>query len=438
MPERQPAIPARPTFVRLLVLLLSCGLSFLLYLHRYAWGFIKKDVQDEFGWDTVTLGWLDSLFVFTYGLGQVPSGIVGDWFGARAVLGGSVLLWSLALAGFAVAGSLAAFAAARLLFGAAQAGCYPMLSKVTKNWFPLGMRPAAQGLIATLSGRSGGAAAYLLFGVLLGLLGLPWRSALLLLAAVGMGTAVLFFLLFRNSPREHPWANAAEADLISAGDPEAAHAVRSVLPWGALLRRPTVLLLCLRALISNLADAVYVNWIPLYLRTLWKLDAQEAGWMAALPLVGGALGGFTSGLLQSMLLYRTGDRRWSRAGVALTGKMTAAALMVVVLGLEHPAMVACVLMAVRFFCDWEQPAEWGAVTDLGGRGAGSLFAVVNTAGTVGGFIAGPLIGLVLHGHSEDGVPSAEGWNAVFILVAVEYLAAALCWLAIDCRRPLTG
>ena len=58
-----------------------------------------KDVQDEFHWDPETLGWLDSLFVVPYGTGQVPAGILCDWFGAHALLGSAVLLWSLALVG---------------------------------------------------------------------------------------------------------------------------------------------------------------------------------------------------------------------------------------------------------------------------------------------------------------------------------------------------
>jgi hypothetical protein len=32
------------TRTRLLVLALSCAVSFVLYLERYSWGFIKKDV----------------------------------------------------------------------------------------------------------------------------------------------------------------------------------------------------------------------------------------------------------------------------------------------------------------------------------------------------------------------------------------------------------
>src|SRR5262249_42361853 len=155
----------------------------------------------------------------SYGLGQVPSGILCDWFGAHLLLGGSVLLWSAALAGIAIATGFASMAMARFAFGAAQASCYPLLNKVSKNWFPPLTRPAAQGLIVPFFGRSGGAAAFLPFGsVLLGVLELPWRGAVLLLAALGIVVGVAFLLLFRNTPREHPWANQAEADLITAND----------------------------------------------------------------------------------------------------------------------------------------------------------------------------------------------------------------------------
>src|SRR5204863_6127812 len=99
--SRIPQSPA-PTNVRGLVLALACGISFLLYLHRYTWGFIKKDVQDEFGWGPVTLGWLDSLFALSYGIGQVPAGMLCDWFGAHVLVSTSILLWSLALAGVAL------------------------------------------------------------------------------------------------------------------------------------------------------------------------------------------------------------------------------------------------------------------------------------------------------------------------------------------------
>ena len=42
--------------------------------------------------------------------------------------------------------------------------------------------------------------------------------------------------------------------------------------------------------------------------------------MAALPLVGGAIGGMAiGGLLQNWLIHKTGNRRWVRSGIGLVG-----------------------------------------------------------------------------------------------------------------------
>ncbi len=430
------AAPAEPTNVRFLILTLACGISFLLYLHRYVWGFIKEDVRQEFGWDPLTLAWLDNLFLVTYAGGQVPSGVLGDWFGAHALLGSSIFLWSLALAGVALASGVWSMAAARLGLGAAQAPCYPVLNKVSKNWFPIGMRTTAQALIATCFGRAGGAASFFLFGtVLVHGLGLPWRAAVGVFTLLGLAAGVLFLLLVRNRPREHPWANAREADLVTAGDPEAAHATRSRLRWGALASSRTAWFLFLRSFSSNVADPLFVYWVPIFLRGQ-GLHAGTAGWLAALPLLGGAVGGVASGSLQSALIVRTGSRRWARRTAGMAGKLTAAGLMLAALALADPVAVGFLFLAVKFFGDMEQPAEWGTISDVGGRSAATLFGCVNTVGALGGIAGGSVIGSVLTHFRIDGQITPDGWKAVFALVALVYVVSASCWPFIDCERPL--
>src|SRR5262245_2547514 len=100
-------------------------MSFLLYLHRYTWGILRVELSREFGWDNTTLGWLDSAFMVSYAAGQIPGGMLGDWFGPRLVLTGMALVWSLTMGGMALARSFSSMAGARALFGLAQAGCYP-------------------------------------------------------------------------------------------------------------------------------------------------------------------------------------------------------------------------------------------------------------------------------------------------------------------------
>lgn len=428
--------PAPPTRVRLLILALACGISFVLYLHRYTWGFVKPKAAAEFGWDPVTLGWLDSLFTVTYGAAQIPSGMLCDWFGAHLLLGSSILLWSVALAGVAVANGLMSMVAARLTFGAAQAGCYPVLNKASKSWFPLSMRTTAQGWIATFFGRIGGAMSFFLFGtVMLGWWGLPWRVAIGLFSVMGILCGVFFILLFRNTPQEHPWVNAAEARLI-AGDQPAVPATRSRLRWGQLLGSVSVWFLLLRAFASNMADVVYVYWVPTYLLDEKQLDHSVAGWLSALPLIGGAVGGAFSGALQSRLIRRTGNRRLARSGLGLSGKLMAAVLVLLSLTFVSPLAVMAALMVVKFFSDWEQPAEWGTISDIAGANAATVFGCVNMIGSFGGVVAGPLIGWILKTYSGGAVIDTAGWTALFVVMALEYTVAALSWLFIDCRRTL--
>ena len=111
----------KPTNVRWIIFALSCGTSFVLYLHRYTWGMIKPYVQDEMDLDFAEMGWLDSAFSITYGVGQVPFGMLGDWFGPAIILGTIIGAWSITLGLTALAANYMSMLAVRFSFGAAQA-----------------------------------------------------------------------------------------------------------------------------------------------------------------------------------------------------------------------------------------------------------------------------------------------------------------------------
>jgi sugar phosphate permease len=437
------AISERPTNVRWLVFGLASAASFLLYLHRYTWGIIKVAVGEEFGWKDNELGWLDSAFMMGYAGGQIPGGILGDWFGPRMVLTAMVIGWSLAMGGMGLAAGFPSMASARAFFGLAQAGCYPNLSKVTKIWFPLSERTQVQGWVASFFGRMGGAASFLLFGTLmLGTWHLPWRTALGWLTGAGCAFAIILYLLFRNTPRVHPWANEAEAELITTGDSAAAVATRSVIDWGVVFRSPVVWALLFQQFTCAFVDMFFSNWLPRYLSSMKHVDMQKIGWMAALPLLGGALGGMSAGgLLQGWLIHKTGNRRWSRSGIGLVGNLSAGMCLFASLAFDSPEAIVWTFFCLKFFADWSQPTCWAATTDMGGRSAASLFALVNTSGSLAGFVSGPVMGytITLFGRrfGSDGTADlAAGWTALFVMIGVVYIASALSWLFIDCTKSV--
>ena len=429
----------RPTNVRWVVFSLAFGTSWLLYLHRYSLGVIKPELEKEFSWNNEQLGLLDSAFFLFYTIFQFPCGVLADVFGVRLFLAGMILLWSamLGLQALVFPGAwwlspLAVLFCIRALFGLGQAGAYAVLSRITRFWFPLSVRTSVQGWIAVFAGRIGGASSNLLFAtVLVGTFLLSWRVSLQLFALAGLLLAVLFWLLFRDSPRQHPWVNEAEASLIEGGGRSATRKLSVRDLFRGMNRRSVLNLLALnlQSFLSTVADFIYVGWIPQFLSQTYNMSAYDRGIYATLPLLGGACGGPLGGYLNDWLIRRTGDRRRARVLVGLAGKGTAAVLLVagIILCFHDPVAFSVTLFFVKLFGDWSLAGSWGTVTDIGGRATATVFAFNNTVAGVGAVIAPPLLGLLAAKH---------GWDAVFLAVAATYALCAISWLLIDSTIPL--
>jgi len=428
----------RPTNVRRLIFGLACGTSWLLYLHRYLFGLIKPKLTEEYGWGDDKLGMLDSVFSTFYMVCQVPLGIAVDALGVHSVLTGMIVVWSIGLALHAPGEVAGGLWFARGMLGAGQSAVYAALNRISRQWFAPAVRTTMQGFVAITAGRIGGMSANLLFGsLLIGLLGLPWRTAVYLFAGLGLAHAAAFYLLYRNSPREHSGVNEAEARLIAGEDGPATGAtavaarpmtVRRLL--GSVTPRGLVNLaaLSVQTLLSTLADNIYSNWIPQFLYKVHGLNDAERGFYSALPLFGGAVAGVLGGLLNDWFLRRTGNRRWSRAGVAMAGKGAAAVLLFTALAwYENPYVFCGFLFFVKLFGDWSLVTMWGTVTDISGRATATVFALTNTVAGLALVGAPALFGYLAEYY---------GWQWVFVTVAVTYVLCTLSWLAIDCSIPL--
>jgi MFS transporter, ACS family, glucarate transporter len=251
-----------PTKRRWIVFGLAAATSFILYLHRYTWNFIRPELMDEYKFSNQEMGILDTAFYASYSLGQIPGGIICDMFGPHLFVGIIIAIWSLTMPCLGLAGSMNGLIAARLGFGAAQAGCYPSLAKVTREWFPIGQRTTLQGLVASFFGRSGGAMSSLLFGsVLMGVCGFSWRVALTMLAVLGLILAVLFIWQCRNRPQDDPRCNEAERTLIRAGDETPDDDQPKVLPLMRALKNASLRMFVVQQYMNAGADYVYsVPW----------------------------------------------------------------------------------------------------------------------------------------------------------------------------------
>ncbi|WP_202921813.1 MFS transporter [Anatilimnocola aggregata] len=451
--------PPQPTRVRWLILLLSCGASFLLYLHRYTWNFVNPKLQGQFNLSHSQTEFLFSLFYYTYAAGQIPSGMIIDRFGPRWFLTFSILFWSLAMAalvgvswllgGGSSTGNLTMvivlIGGARLLFGAAQAGCYPALTKASKVWFsPVG-RTALQGLIASTAGRSGAALSSIIFGtIMMGWLGLSWQTGLLILSAVGLLYGLLFWLGYGDSPAADARVNEAERIIIRGPEeltPANAATQPAMLPWGNALRSTSLRWFICQQFCDAGSDVAFVSLIGKYFLQSRGLDLSQTGILAALPLIGGALGGLAGGALNEVSIHLSGSRRWGRSGVGFVGKVVGCLMLLTVTQQESATVAAFMLMFAKFFGDWSQPTVWGTCTDMGGRYSATVFSIINTSGTVGGVVMPLVFGRLLDVFTrevlvDDKLTKITSWDPLFYLLAGMYLASGLCWLMVDCTKSL--
>src|SRR5690606_36030014 len=146
-------------------------------------------------------------------------------------------------------------------------------------------------------GRGGGALSSVIMGTLLmGYLGLSWRMALVVMAVPGVLFAVVFYVMFRNTPEEDPQANETERELIR-GDDRAVGESRGVISTKRVLGCGSIRVMVVQQFMNAGADVVYTLVLGSFFLSLGVADMKDLGWMVSLPLIGGALGGVVGGLL---------------------------------------------------------------------------------------------------------------------------------------------
>lgn len=110
-------------------------ISFVAYMDRVNLSVATPVIMQEFGFDKMDMGFLQTCFFAGYALMQVPGGMLAERFGLRKTGAGAILWWSVFTALTAFAQGKASFAAVRLAFGLGEGPVFPSLGQATFNWF---------------------------------------------------------------------------------------------------------------------------------------------------------------------------------------------------------------------------------------------------------------------------------------------------------------
>jgi MFS family permease len=416
----EPALQqARPTHVRHIVLALTVAAYMITYMDRVVISNAVPAIQKDLGLSLITMGWILSAYQWGYAWFQIPGGWLGDRIGPRKALTLIVSWWSIFTSITGLAWNAASMIVVRFLFGLGESGAFPIATRSLSRWMLPSERGFAQG-ITHAGSRLGAAITPALVVSLIAAYG--WRIAFAVFGAFGLVWAVLWFWYYRDTPAAHQSVNAAERELIHTALGGARPATNRDVPWRAIFSSSTLWVVCMMYFCYGYCITIYLTWFPTYLKQYRHFSLQQMGLFTSLPLACGIFGDALGGLISDFLARRTGNLKLARRVVAMTGFLLAGTAILPATFTAVPMVSVWWTCFALFALELTVGISWAIPLDIGGEYAGSVSAVMNTWGNIGGAISPPVLAYLVSGY---------GWNVPFVVASGFCLAAALLYLKID-------
>lgn len=374
-----PVVPVwkRNTF---LVLLLAIGI--VNYLDRSTLSIANHGVSAAFSLDAAQLGALLSVFSWAYAFAQLPAGPLIDRYGTRWVLGGGVLLWSLAQVASGAVASFRQMIVARLFLGVGEAPTYPGNAKVIASLYPKDKRGTPIGF-ATMSSTIGPLIGPpLLTGLMLGF---GWRAMFVAMGVVGAVLAAAWVLVYRRTDRP------VHADADAAADTRPL----ALREWAGLLRHGSTWGMIVGFMGVIYSIWLYLTWLPAYLSDARHLSIATTGFALVVPYLFGALGMLSGGIAGDALSRRMASlaaRKWPVCvGLLVGGLFTVPAA----LTSSTVLAIACI-SGSQFFLNAASGGAWTLVSVIADeRATASLGSLQNFGGYFGGAFAPLITGFIV-------------------------------------------
>lgn len=357
-------------------------LALLLYIDRVCISVAKDAISGDLGLSDKAMGWVLSAFALGYALFQVPSGMLADRLGPRAVLTAIVSIWSAFTAFTGMVWNYVSLLLVRFLFGAGEAGAFPSMSRVTYSWIPIRERGIVIGL--NFSGSRLGAAFALPFVAWL-ITAFGWRNAFFILGGIGIGWSLLWWLGFRDLPEEHPRLSEAEKEEILQGRQQDEAGASEKVPLRKLLLSKNMRIAIVQYFCSNFTFFFALTWLFPHLKETYDLNTMDAGWYAIAPFIAGAFGNWVSGALVDRM-YAGGNWNRSRSLPAMIGFGLAAVGMIGSVYMTTPLTAVIFLSIGIFGADMTLSPSWALCVDIGKKSSGAVSGTMNMAGNIGSFL----------------------------------------------------
>jgi MFS family permease len=301
-----PATPSAPPIRRgqaYFAVALLFGVNFLNYIDRYVIAAVGQLIKGEFALSDTQLGLVGSMFMVAYMIASPFTGVLGDRWPRRYLVGLGVLVWSLATVLSGLATSYEHLLLARSIIGVGEAGFGVVSPTLICDLFSREVRGRMLSYFYVAI-PVGSALGFLLGGFMGQHYG--WRAAFFVAGAPGLLLGLLAFRM-REPPR-------------GAGDGVTSDREHR-FEWGAARALWTnqsfvYTTLGLAAMTFALGGMAY--WMPTFFARLRGLPLERANTLfGGITVVSGLVGTFLGGWLGDWLMRRTDKAYLLVSGVGM-------------------------------------------------------------------------------------------------------------------------
>src|ERR1700749_2866888 len=154
-------------------------------------------IRKEFGISATAIGALQSGWSLAYAFAQIPVGFMLDRLGPRYLVGGALILWSIAQGAGGFAFGYTQLLWSRIALGVTESPAYPAGVRFTSDWSRGRARGMPTGLYKA-GGNIGPAVAPPLLTALM--LAFGWRTMFVTMGVIGLFGAGGWVILYRHPP----------------------------------------------------------------------------------------------------------------------------------------------------------------------------------------------------------------------------------------------
>ena len=407
-------------------------LSAVAFLDRVNISIAGSSIAADYGLANQQLGWVFSSFLLGYALFQTAEGWLSDKLGPRRVLTVGVVWWGIFTALTAVVPSqmraaLVLFVAIRFLLGAGEAVIYPASNQFVSWWIPTQERGIANGIIFAGVGVGAGitppAISYVMFHY-------GWRSSFWMSAIIGLVAGLVWFLIARDKPEDHPSVYPAELRHIQSGRTLSTTQLLPVksLPWSTILQSKNVWAVTFSYFCYGYVAWIFFSWFYIYLAKVRGLNLKASAFYATLPFLAMAVCCPLGGAIADRVTRWRG-KRVGRCGIAVLAMAMTALFLLFGSRVASARLASVVLAGGAGALYLSQSSFWSVTADIGAASSGAVSGFMNMGAQLGGAVTASL---------TPAVAARYGWTASFYVAAVLAALGALAWLAVNPDRSLAA